>query len=79
MAAKTLLIVFIILVLGALFLGLYYLYRDHGKGQRTLTALLFRVGFTLVLIFMLLISLWMGWLKLHPVGDLQNINKHEQA
>lgn len=65
--SKIVLEMILLLVLGALFSGLAFLFRDYGKGERTLKALLFRVGFTLALIAFLLISLGMGWLKIHPV------------
>jgi hypothetical protein len=61
------LVILLVLVLGALFSGLAFLFRDYGKGERTLKALLFRVGFTLALIAFLLIGLGMGWIKVHPL------------
>jgi hypothetical protein len=65
--SKALLLLLIVLVLGALLSGLYFLYRDHGKGERTLTALFFRIGFTLALILVLLVGVGMGWIKLHTI------------
>lgn len=68
MTSKMVIIILLVLVLGALFTGLYYLFRDYGKGERALKALMFRVGFTVTLILILLVSVWMGWLPLHQIG-----------
>ncbi len=65
---KLALIILLFLVLGALFTGLGFLFHDQGKGERTLKALLFRIGFTVALIIFLLVSISMGWIRLHPIS-----------
>lgn len=64
---KLVIVVILLLVLAALFTGLYFLFRDVGKGERALKALFFRIGFTLTLIVVLLTSVYMGWIQFHPV------------
>jgi len=53
----------IIISLGS---GLFYLYRDQGKSRKMVTALTFRVGFSLLLFAVLMIAWAMGWI--HPHG-----------
>lgn len=64
---KLMIIILLFLVLGALFTGLYFLFRDYGKGERALHALLWRVGFTVTLIVILLVGAYTGWIPLHPI------------
>lgn len=67
MSSKIVIICLLFLILTALFTSLYFLFRDYGKGERTLHALLFRIGFTLALIAVLLVSVFMGWIRLHAL------------
>jgi hypothetical protein len=67
MSSKAVIIILLFLILGALFSSLYFLFHDYGKGERTLKALLVRIGFTLTLIVFLLVSIYMGWIRMHPV------------
>lgn len=55
---------FIVLILlgivGSLFSGLYFLYRDRGSGENTVKALSLRVGLSVLLFAMLLIGFRTG-------------------
>ena len=56
-----LLVVFILLaIVGSLFSGLWFLYRDRGAGTRTVRALTIRIGLSISLFVLLLISYRFG-------------------
>lgn len=68
MQSKLVIVLMLVLILGALFAGLFFLFRDLGRGDRTLKALMLRVALTLALIITLLVSLKMGWIHLHSIS-----------
>ncbi len=66
--------VFVLILLGliviALFTGLYFLLKENSsRSKNTLRSLMVRVGFTLILLILLLVGIYMGWLNPHPVGQ----------
>ena len=52
---KLIILILLIGVIGSLFSGLFFLYRDHGAGDRTVRALTWRIGlsFTIFILLML--------------------------
>ena len=50
----------LLLIIGSLFSGLFFLYRDHGAGQRTVRALTWRIGLSLAVFIILLAGLRFG-------------------
>jgi len=66
---KTLLIIaFLILIIWNLGAGLYYLLVDKGQSKRTVNALTRRIGLSVALILLVILAIYMGWLKPHGVG-----------
>lgn len=65
---KTALLALMVLILIALFTGLFFLMKEEGNSKKTLRALIVRVGLSLVLIFFITLSFYMGWIVPHPVG-----------
>jgi succinate dehydrogenase/fumarate reductase cytochrome b subunit len=65
---KIILALLLIAILIALGSGLYFLYQDKGDRQRTLDSLIIRIALAILLIILLIISVWMGWIHPHPVG-----------
>lgn len=59
-------IIAFVLIIGSLFSGLYFVMKDKGKSNRAVTALSFRVGFSILLFLFILFSYRMGWI--HPSG-----------
>ncbi len=56
-----LLVVFVLLaIVGSLFSGLWFLYKDRGEGTRTVRALTLRIGLSISLFFLLLLSYRFG-------------------
>ena len=60
-------VVFILIafILVALFAAGYFLVRDRGRTSRTVNALTVRIGLSLVLFIVLMLSYRMGWIKPH--------------
>lgn len=57
---KTIIIIFLLLILASLTSGLYYLIRDRGMSDRTVKALTVRIGLSLALFFLLIIGFATG-------------------
>ena len=51
---KLVIVLLLIGVIVSLFSGLFFLFRDHGAGQRTVKALSFRVGLSVALFALLI-------------------------
>lgn len=47
-------------IIGSLFSGLYYLFRDQGSGPRTVKALTLRVGLSAALFILLMLGFYFG-------------------
>jgi len=58
--------IFILWNLGA---GLYYMMVDKGESKRTVNALTRRIGLSVVLILLLILAIWMGWITPHGIGS----------
>jgi hypothetical protein len=61
---KTIVFVLLAAIVVALFSGLFFLVKDkdHPSSPRLLTALKVRVGLSIVLVLLLVVSFQMGWL-----------------
>jgi len=55
-----------ILIIGSLASALVFLMRDKGRSNRTVQALAFRVGFSIVLFVLILVANRLGWIQ--PTG-----------
>lgn len=67
---KTLVIVaFLALIVWNLGAGLYYLLVDKGQSRRTVNALTRRIALSVALILLVILSIYMGWIKPHGVGQ----------
>ncbi|MHC9084115.1 twin transmembrane helix small protein [Luteimonas sp. RIT-PG2_3] len=66
---KTLLIIaFLAVILWNLGAGLYYMLVDKGATKRTVNALTKRIALSVALILIVMLSIWMGWIKPHGIG-----------
>jgi hypothetical protein len=57
---KVLVVLLLLGILGSLFSGLFYIYRDRGTGVRTARALTVRIGLSISLFLMLLAGFRFG-------------------
>ncbi len=66
---KTLLVIaFLIVIVWNLGAGLYYLMIDRGQTKRTVNALTRRIVLSAVLILLVILGIYSGWIKPHGVG-----------
>ncbi len=57
---KLLVVLLLLAIVGSLFSGLFYLYRDRGTGERTVRALTLRIGLSIALFLVLLAGFRFG-------------------
>jgi hypothetical protein len=60
MLLKTIIVVLLLAVVVSLFSGLVFLIKDNGDRRRVVNSLAVRVGLSIVLLAVLLLSLWQG-------------------
>ncbi len=66
---ETLLIIaFLVVIVWNLGAGLYYMMVDKGTTKRTVNALTRRVAVSVVMILLLALAIYMGWITPHGVG-----------
>jgi hypothetical protein len=63
---KILVVIAFILIIGSLASALVFLMRDKGRSNRTVQALAFRVGFSILLFVLILVAHRLGWIQ--PTG-----------
>ncbi|MEF8700767.1 MAG: twin transmembrane helix small protein [Candidatus Accumulibacter sp. UW20] len=59
---KLIVILLLVTVVGSLFSGLFFLYRDRGTGIRTAQALTLRIGLSILIFVLLMIGFRLGWI-----------------
>ena len=59
---KLIVILLLFCVVGSLFSGLFFLYRDRGAGVRTAQALTLRIGLSILIFALLLVGFRFGWI-----------------
>ena len=57
---RVLVVLLLLAIIGSLFSGLFYLYRDRGEGERTVRALTLRIGLSIALFLLLLAGFRFG-------------------
>ena len=66
---KTLVVVaFLLVILWNLGSALYYLLVDRGQSKRTVNALTRRIGFSVLLILLVVLGIWTGAIQPHGIG-----------
>jgi len=63
MLPKILIVIALIAMIGSLFSGMFFMFKDKGSGTRTVKALTFRVSIWVILFAMIVIGLYTGILK----------------
>ncbi|MGA7440056.1 succinate dehydrogenase/fumarate reductase cytochrome b subunit [Luteibacter sp. 621] len=66
---KYALVVLLLVVLFNLGQALFFMMTDKGQSKRTVWALTRRIGLSLLLIAMVALGIFMGWLHPHDVGQ----------
>lgn len=60
MMIRVLVVLLMLGIIGSLFSGLFYIYRDRGAGERTARALTLRIGLSISLFLLLLLGFRFG-------------------
>jgi hypothetical protein len=68
MLGKILIILILLVIVGSLFSGLFYLVKDKGTSERTVRALTVRISLSLLLFVLLMIGYATGILQPHGFG-----------
>ena len=63
---KYIILLFFIFIVYSLGSALYYMMKDEGGSKRMVKALTMRIGISILLFVVIIISFWMGWIK--PTG-----------
>ncbi len=67
MITKLFILFIMIIIVGSLASGLFYLIRDEGKSKRTVKALTIRVAISITLFIFLLLAFKFGLIKPHGI------------
>lgn len=67
MFTKAIILIVMLIILVALGSSLVFLVRDEGKTKRTVKALTWRIGLSLLLFLFLFLAFSMGWIQPHAV------------
>lgn len=67
MLAKIIVVLFLFIILGSLFSGLFYLVRDKGTSERTVKALTVRISLSVLLFILLMLGYATGLLQPHGI------------
>ncbi len=68
MLGKILIVAFLLVILYNLGAGLYYMMVDKGSTRRTVQALTRRIGLSLLLVVLVIIGIWAGWIQPHGIS-----------
>ena len=68
MLSKIIAILFLVLIIGSLFSGLFYLVRDKGTSERTVRALTVRISLSVLLFILLMLGYVTGLLQPHGIA-----------
>jgi succinate dehydrogenase/fumarate reductase cytochrome b subunit len=69
MLQKLLIIAFLVVIVYNLGAGLYYMMVDKGENDRMVRSLTWRIGLSVVLILIIAIGIWTGWIQPHNIGN----------
>jgi hypothetical protein len=67
MFSKIIIVLFLFIIIGSLFSGLFYLVKDKGSSERTVRALTVRISLSVLLFVLLMVGYATGLLQPHGV------------
>jgi hypothetical protein len=68
MLTKAIVVLFLFIIIGSLFSGLFYLVKDKGTSERTVRALTVRISLSVLLFILLMAGYATGLLQPHGIG-----------
>jgi len=63
---KVVVVLLLLAVIASLFSGLFFLVKDDGSKKRTVKALTWRIGFSIIAILIVVVAGMLGWLPAKP-------------
>ena len=63
MLVKAVIIIFLLTILYSLGSSFYFMVKDKGEGDRTLKRLMWRIGLSIFLLFLLYVMYLLGWIE----------------
>ncbi|HKJ87471.1 MAG TPA: twin transmembrane helix small protein [Gammaproteobacteria bacterium] len=66
MLVKGFIVLVLLVIVGSLGSGLFFMLRDHGQSHRTVRALTIRISLSLALFFLLMLAFATGLISPHP-------------
>ena len=68
MLVKLVIVAFLVYIVYSLGPGCYYMLTDQSKSERTVRALTKRIGFSILMIVLIMLGIWGGVIKPHGIG-----------
>lgn len=68
MLVKSIIVLFLIVIVYNLGAGLYFMMTDKGKTDRTVRALTWRIGLSVLLILLVMVGILTGVIQPHNIG-----------
>lgn len=68
MLTKIAIVIFFIVIVYNLGAGLFYMMSDKGTTNRTVRALTWRIGLSVLLIVLVMLGIWSGVIQPHDIG-----------
>ena len=68
MLSKAIVVLFLLIIIGSLFSGLFYLVKDKGTSERTVRALTVRISLSVLLFILLMAGYATGLLQPHGIA-----------
>ena len=68
MLSKAIVVLFLLIIIGSLFSGLFYLVKDKGTSERTVRALTVRISLSVLLFILLMAGYATGLLQPHVIA-----------
>jgi F0F1-type ATP synthase membrane subunit a len=68
MFTKIIVVLFLFVIIGSLFSGLFYLVKDKGTSERTVRALTVRISLSVLLFVLLMLGYATGLVQPHGIG-----------
>ncbi len=66
---KVIVLLILLVILGSLAQALFFLVRDQGRSERTVRALTWRIGLSLLLFLVLMGGWWLGWIPVRAMAS----------
>ncbi|MDZ7828472.1 MAG: twin transmembrane helix small protein [Halofilum sp. (in: g-proteobacteria)] len=67
MLVKIIVVVLLLVIIGSLVSGLFFMLRDDSDSDRMVRALTWRIGLSIAAFALLIFGAWMGWIDANPV------------